>query len=126
MAFLSRLRLRERIPELMDDPAIDPAEHRRALAALARINRVSNSVGVLWPSIRELAGKLGRPIRVLDVATGSGDVPAGLLAKARRAAIALEIAGCDISTTAINEARRKQPGIEFFVHNVLRERLPAG
>ncbi len=34
MAFLSRLRTRERIPELMDDPAIDPTEHRRALAAL--------------------------------------------------------------------------------------------
>src|SRR5262245_56528464 len=95
MAFLSRLRLRERIPELSDDPAIDPTEHRRALAALARINRVSNSVGVLWPSIRKLAGKLGRTIRVLDIATGSGDVPAGLLAKARRAEIALEVAGGD-------------------------------
>ena len=33
MAFLSALRRRERIPELMDDPAIDPAEHRLALAS---------------------------------------------------------------------------------------------
>jgi SAM-dependent methyltransferase len=124
--FLSRLRVRERTPELMDDPALDPAEHRRALAGLARINRVSNSAGVLWPVIPVLARELGRPVRVLDVATGSGDVPAGLLRKAKRAGVALEVAGCDISARAIDEARRCRPGIEFFVHDALHARLPAG
>jgi SAM-dependent methyltransferase len=126
MAFLSALRRRERIPELMDDPAIDPAEHRRALAALARINRVSNSAGVLWPIFPVLARELGRPVRVLDVATGSGDVPGRLLARARRAGVALEVSACDVSATAIDEARRRQPGIEFFVHDAIRSRLPNG
>src|SRR4029078_2243453 len=84
MAFLSHLRTRERIPELMDDPAIDPGAHRRALAALARINRVTNSAGLLWPAIGRLAGQLGRTVRVLDVATGFGDVAAGPLARAER------------------------------------------
>ena len=126
MAFLSALRRRERIPELMDDPAIDPAEHRRALAALARINRVSNSAGVLWPIIPVLARELGRPIRVLDVATGSGDVPGRLLARAQREGIALEVSACDVSPTAIEEARRRQPGIEFFVHDAIRSPLPNG
>src|SRR5262249_55349329 len=37
---LDSLDRREQIPELMDDPGIDPAEHRAALAALARINRL--------------------------------------------------------------------------------------
>ena len=32
---LTGLRTRRRIPELMDDPALDPAEHRRALSGLA-------------------------------------------------------------------------------------------
>jgi len=126
MAFLSQLRTRERIPELMDAPAIDPAEHRRALAALARINRVTNSAGLLWPAIRRLATRLGRTIRVLDVATGSGDVPAGLLARAKRSGIPLEVAGCDVSPTAIDLARRQQRGIEFIVLDALHQPLPRG
>ena len=126
MALLGRLRMRERTNERMDDPTLDPVEHRRALAALARINRVSNSAGVLWPVLPVLARELKRPVRLLDVATGSGDVPARLVAKARRAGIALEVAGCDISATAIDEARRTHPGIEFFVHDALHRQLPTG
>jgi len=110
----------------MDDPSIDPAEHRRALADLARINRFTNSAGLLWPVIPVLARELGRPVRLLDVATGSGDVLGRLFGRARRARIALEAAGCDISCTAINEARRANPEIEFFVHDAIRARLPKG
>ena len=124
--FLSRLRNRERIPEIMDDPGLDPAEHRRALAGLARVNWFSGSAGVLWPPIRALARELGRPVRVLDVATGSGDVPAGLLRRANRAGIALEVAGCDISPVAVSTAAANCPGARFFVHDALGEPLPAG
>ena len=53
MTFLSALQSRERIPELMDDPALDPAEHHYALEGIARLNRFSSSVGVLWPAIRD-------------------------------------------------------------------------
>src|SRR5579872_5510388 len=104
MAFLASLKSRERIPELMDNPALDPVEHQSALKALARINRYSKSVGILWPTIRTLARELGRPLRILDVATGSGDIPTGLIAKATAKKIRLEIAGCDISPTAIATA----------------------
>lgn len=124
--FLSRLRTRERTPELMDDPALDPEAHRRALAGLARINRFSGSAGVLWPAVRDLARELGRPVRVLDVATGSGDVPAGLLAKARRTGVKIEVAGCDISPTAIAAAQKNCPSGQFFAHDALRTPLPAG
>lgn len=122
MPFLAR---RECIPELMDDPALDPAEHRRALAGLARLNRVSDSPGVLWPAIRELA-RVG-PVRVLDVATGSGDVPRALAAKAARAGLTtVTFAGCDISPTAIDAAARAAPGLSFFVHDAIRDPLPTG
>jgi SAM-dependent methyltransferase len=126
MAFLSGLRNRERIPELMDDPVLNPVEHRRALAGLARINRFSGSVGVLWPAIGGLARKLGRPLRVLDIATGSGDVPAGLLAKANRARVTLEVSGCDVSPTAIATAAEHCPDGRFFVHDVICDPLPVG
>jgi SAM-dependent methyltransferase len=124
--FLSRLRNRERIPELMDWPGLDPAEHRRALVGLACLNRVSGSAGVLWPPIRNLARELRRTIRVLDVATGAGDVPAGLLRKANRDGVALEVAGCDISPTAIEQAAANCPAGRFFVHDALHGALPTG
>jgi len=124
--FLSRLRNRERIPELMDDPGLDPVEHRRALAGLARLNRVSGSSGVLWPSIAQLARASKRPIRVLDVATGSGDVPAGLLRQAQRSGVSLEVAGCDLSPTAVATARANCPGGQFFTHDAIRDPLPPG
>ncbi len=123
--FLSRLRNRQQIPELMDDSGLDPAEHRRALAALARINRCSGSVSVLWPAIKKLAGQFPRdPIRVLDIATGSGDVPIGLAAKAKRAGLAnLVFHGCDISPLAVETAtaNANHAGAEakFFQLNAL-------
>lgn len=126
MVFLYGLQNRERIPELMDDPALDPAEHRFALEGLARVNRFSRSVGLLWPTIHNLARKLDRPVRVLDVATGSGDVPTGLLAKATRAGLGLEVAGCDISPTAIAAAQANCRDGHFFVHDAIREPLPTG
>ncbi len=92
----------------------------------ARVNRFTDSAGVLWPPILKLSRELGRTLRVLDVATGSGDVPVGLLAKATRAGVPLEIAGCDISPTAIEEATRRMGDIRFFAHDALRDRLPTG
>lgn len=130
MAGLSALARRERVPELMDDPGLDPGEHRRALAGLARINRFSGSAGVLWPAIRELFRERGKPLRVLDVATGSGDVPIRLWWKATDARIPLAVDGCDISPTAVAAATRnaEQAGTlcEFFVHDAIRDPLPAG
>ena len=72
------------------------------------------------------SGNPGHPIRILDVATGSGDVPLGLWKKAKAAGIPLEIAGCDISPTAIDAAKRHAPDLHFFVHDVLRDPLPTG
>jgi 2-polyprenyl-3-methyl-5-hydroxy-6-metoxy-1,4-benzoquinol methylase len=123
---LAGLRSRTRIPELMDDPALDPAEHRHALAGLARLNRFSSSASVLWPTLAKLAKELNRPLRVLDLATGSGDVPRQLLARAHRAGLMLDIAACDVSSVAIAEATREPSAVRFFVHDALHTRLPTG
>ena len=127
--FFSTLRDRDRRPELMDDPALSPAEHRRALAGLARINRWTGAAKLLWPPLKNLATGLNRPLRVLDVATGSGDIPLALIRFAERAGVKMDIAGCDISPVAVAEASRKANGsssLRFFVHDVLRGPLPPG
>ena len=126
MSLPAALARRERVAELMDDPALDPAEHRRALRGLARLNWVSDSPGLLWPAVRDLA-RGGGPVRVLDVATGSGDVPRALAARAARAGLTnVTFAGCDISPTAVESAARAAPGLTFFVHDAVRDPLPGG
>lgn len=129
MPVLASLDHRDRIPELMDEPDIDPAAHRAALSALTRINVLSRSAEILWSSIRSLAERNpGRAIRVLDVATGSGDVPIRLWRKAKSAGVPLAVAGCDISPTAVQNAieNARETNIRFFAHDVIREPLPTG
>lgn len=95
-------------PELMDQPGLDPAEHAQALRGLRRINRCSGSARLLWPAFREAAAQSpGRPLRVLDVACGGGDVAISLARRARRANIACRFVGCDISPVALDIARRR-------------------
>ena len=134
--FLAALRARARRPELMDDPALPPDQHRRALTGLARINRWTGAAGLLWPPLKRLAAGLGRPLRVLDVATGSGDIPLSLARRADRAGVPMDLSGCDISPTAVAEADLQvcrdttggvdAPRLRFFVHDVLNSPLPAG
>ena len=123
MSLLSRLGTRERVPELMDVPGLDPEEHHRALVGIARVNRLSGTTETLWHPIRALAKKSGRKLRVLDVATGGGDVPARLAEKAARAGIMLDLFGCDISETAIACAEARCPDGRFFVHDMLEKPL---
>ena len=126
MPDLSRRRLE---PELMDQPGLDPAEHARALRALRRINALSGSAGILWGPIRRLARAV-RPkvLRVLDLASGGGDVPVRLWQRARRAGLPIEVAGCDRSETAVAHAteRAREAGAEvaFFVHDVISDGPP--
>jgi SAM-dependent methyltransferase len=115
----------------MDQPDLDTARHAAALRGLARINRVSGSDRILWPPLAALARTLGgRPLRVLDVATGAGDVPIRLARRARRAGVALELAACDRSSTALDHARqsadRHSVSIRLFPIDALADSLPDG
>jgi 2-polyprenyl-3-methyl-5-hydroxy-6-metoxy-1,4-benzoquinol methylase len=115
----------------MDDPALAPASHAAALAGLARINRISRSVNMIWRPIRALARAQGlREVSVLDVATASGDVPVGLYRRAQRDGLALRAAGIDRSPTAIGLARerahRAGAAADFQVRDALGQPLPEG
>ena len=72
----------------MDDPALEPRLHAQALRGLARINRFSRSASILWAPIGQLASEAGKtPLRLLDLATGAGDLPVELWQRARRAGL---------------------------------------
>jgi 2-polyprenyl-3-methyl-5-hydroxy-6-metoxy-1,4-benzoquinol methylase len=114
----------------MDDPALDPSIHRRALAGLSRLNRVSRSASILWSAIADLVTASPRPLRLLDIATGSGDLPVALSRRARSAGAPLYIAACDTSHTALQSAHENAVAadtqVDFFPFDVIRNPLPHG
>lgn len=95
------------VGELMDDPALDPAEHEHALRGLARLNAASAVARQLYPILRRAAGGLGRPMTIVDVATGSADVPVALLQRAKREGVRFDVTACDISPRALEAAARR-------------------
>lgn len=116
--------LRRCRPEIMDQPDLDAGRHIEALRGLARINFFSRSAGILWPTLAELARAMApRVPRLLDIATGGGDVPIRLWRRARQAGIALHMEGCDISPVALEHAVARAAAaaapIRFFVYNAL-------
>ncbi len=127
---LSALDRRLRRAEIMDQEDLDPRAHEAALRGLERINRLSGSNGVLWREVCELFRTApARPLRLLDVATGAGDVPLRLWRWARRTGLPLEVAGCDRSAVAVAHAQRRArelgAQVTFFPCDVFRDPLPA-
>ncbi|MGL4552637.1 MAG: methyltransferase domain-containing protein [Gemmataceae bacterium] len=103
----------------MDQPGLDPAEHGRALDALARVNLLSLTASTLAATLARFQHDAGlSTLRVLDVACGGGDIVRAL------ARPGWSVAGCDISPTAVAHAASR--GGEFFVHDALGAALPAG
>jgi len=118
-------------PELMDAPSLAREPHRIALRGLARINAVSYSAASIWSVLRERLGRRRRgPFRVLDIACGGGDVAVALQRLARRAGVALEVEGCDVSDTAVGlatrYAQRRSLEMTFFRLDAIVEALPDG
>src|SRR5262245_25164870 len=91
--------------ERMDDPALNARTHHAALKGLTRLNWFSGSAGILWNPISALASSNGGKLRILDVATGAGDVPISLWKRGRKAGLLLEIEACDVSPVSIRFAR---------------------
>ena len=124
----SSLESRSLIGELMDDPNLDPSRHDNALAGLARLNALAGSARLVWPAVRDAARE--GPVRVLDVATGAGDVPIRLARRARRGGRMVAWTGCDVSARAVDHARAaaRAAGVaaEFLVLDALRDPLPEG
>ncbi len=99
----------------MDDPAINPEVHRHALQGLARLNKLSFAS---YPLLRALTSRLSpRPIEILDVATGSGDVALAFARAAIHCGYRCTITLTDISPLALSEAQGRftRAGIESRV-----------
>lgn len=125
------MRQRIRTDELMDNPAISAAEHNHALAGLARLNAWSRSHRLLWHGLAmhaRRANREGRTLRVIDVATGSGDAPIALAQRARREGVQIAWTLVDSSAHALRVARehahRAHVAVDTLVADIVAVPLP--
>lgn len=90
----------------MDDPAIDPAVHDRALAGLRRLNAAARSHSPIARAIVRLLPRQ-RDLVLGDVATGSGDVALAVAKRLRARGLGVQLVLYDISAHALGEAARR-------------------
>lgn len=94
-------------PELMDDPGVPRDDLALSLRYIRAVNRRLGGVSSLlfhlhgwsrdWPK--------GRPITLLDIATGSADLPIAAVQWARRAGHDLRVTAVDLHPTTLDLAR---------------------
>ncbi len=97
---------REHAEELLDAPSHDMAELDQSLGHVASVNRWLGGVRAITRYIMPLLQKQ-TSVRLLDVATGSADIPLRIAQWARRRQLALEIVATDIHPQMLELARRR-------------------
>ncbi|MGH2617006.1 MAG: methyltransferase domain-containing protein [Thermomicrobiales bacterium] len=115
--------------ELLDRTDNDPAE---LVANLRDIQTVNRLVGGTATVLRHLPGLVchvprGRPVEMLDLATGSGDIPREVVRWAARNARPLRLIVTDLSPQILDEARRTLadvPGVSYAVWDARAVPLP--
>lgn len=102
--------------ELMDEPGQDHRQLAVSLADLRAVNRWLGGTRVALHHLRELVERHPRErYRILDVATGSGDIPLKISAWAREEDVDVEILATDNHATTL-ELARENVGPDPAVH----------
>lgn len=130
MGFVTSLNNRRLTPERMDQPGLPRDDHAAALAGLRRLNWASGTVAQLFESIAQFAQQQSASkLRVLDVASGGGDVAAGLVERGHRRGLQISVLGLDCSSQACDIARSRHASVQnlsFEQQDVLTQPLPGG
>ena len=93
-------------PEMMDDPDAGEDDLRRSLAFIRGINRRLGGVEGLLRRLRRWSSRwpTGGPVRLLDIGTGSADIPAAAAEWAAAAGHDLRITAVDLHPTTLAAA----------------------
>lgn len=107
----------------MDDPDVDPAELARSLAFIRGVNRRLGGRAALLSHLQRWSASWSGPVTLLDVATGSADLPLAACEWARREGHDLRVTGIDLHERTLDEARRLtsgEPAIDLSRVDALR------
>ncbi len=118
-------------PEMVDLPDADPTLLREEMHNLRKINRRFGGISPVRREIAALASGVdpSRPVTILDLATGSADIPVALIEYFRSTGRPVTITAVDRNEVALEEASRHaagSPGITFVRGNILELGYPDG
>ena len=105
---------RSTAPELLDQTGHDPAELAANLDDIRRVNRLAGGTRATLRVLPPLLDRVPptRPAVLLDLATGSGDIPRAILRQAAAKRRAVEVIASDLSPAILAEAERELAGHE--------------
>jgi ubiquinone/menaquinone biosynthesis C-methylase UbiE len=106
--------------ELLDQTGHDPAELAANLHDIRTVNRLAGGAATVLRHLPELVCRVpdGSPVEILDLATGSGDIPRAIADWGRRNGYSLRLTVADFSPEILAEARHTLvdvPGVTFVV-----------
>ncbi|TWU26190.1 hypothetical protein Pla52o_00420 [Novipirellula galeiformis] len=116
----------------IDDPSLDAAEYQRARISMARWNRFTGIADGLYRQIAryQIAHRGRRPLRVLDVSTGNGDLAVRWAVQAARHRCDLHITSVDPNAHSIAEqqrlAKQSQVEVQSVQLDCIASPLPCG
>jgi SAM-dependent methyltransferase len=123
---------RSTLDELMDTEPVGFEEFRACLIDLARVNRLTLAYRptlAFFDRLLTNGQRLGRPIEVLDVGSGYGDMLREIDAWARRRGVAVSLTGIDLnpwSRLAAAEATRPDRKINWVTADAFAYEPPDG
>jgi ubiquinone/menaquinone biosynthesis C-methylase UbiE len=113
-------------PEMIDDPATSSADFASTFRDLARINvylgGLNAVLSALTPMARAAAAAKSRPaepVRILDIGTGSGDIPRAIARAAAKGSLgtalthSLQITATDANPMVLEVARSLTPSADY-------------
>ena len=109
--------------EIMDDLSLQGPELERCLRELETVNRTLGGYGPSLEGLRRLRPAGASELSVLDVGTGSGDIPRKFAAWGRRVGCRVKVTGIDLTQTTIDMARREsagEPDLTFRVQDLFK------
>jgi SAM-dependent methyltransferase len=108
MPFLAQ---RRRQPEWMDEPDADPSDLRRSLTFIRRINACLGYTRATLTHLQRFSRtwRKGQRIDLIDLATGSADIPRAILRWADRRGFDVHIVAVDRHTQTVRAAHDAAP-----------------
>jgi 2-polyprenyl-3-methyl-5-hydroxy-6-metoxy-1,4-benzoquinol methylase len=105
---LRSLARRQQQAEWLDDPNADPELIRKSLVYIRRINVLLRYTKATLSHLERMSQSwpVGKTIRILDVGTGSADIPLAILEWSRAHGFDVRVTGVDLQKSVIDTARK--------------------
>ena len=102
---------RARGREILDDPETSQDVRARAMRDVGRSNRLFGGTRAVLRELRDIRPELPPRVRLVDVGTGLGDIPAAARSALSRRGVDVEAIGVDASEPLLRGARHLLQGV---------------